>query len=401
MLMAETRDAVDTITGYYYQFDYYILKLLKADDNDLICIEGIEDVDITGKNGTSAIQCKYYAKTEYNHSVIAKPIRLMLIDFAKRKEKKDFIDYFLYGKYSCGQEKLGSSIDVEFLKKHFLTYRKEKIKHKLFEELGLNDLDLELFLAKLHIDINAVSYEKQEKDVLDMLQKIFNCNAFNAEYYYYNSALRLVKKLATQQDVTKRQISKREFLKKINTKLLLFDDWYLEYKGIKEYCRSVRNNYFIINNISPDERVFMVECDEMISNIKIVSLLSIISRKWSRLSAREVNPFCPYVYLHNITKSRLIEIKKGLINEGICLIDGFDYLGADFSSESLTRKATYHNGIKIKVINELELLEDTLGKMSGKKAIYQFYIVDVYFETDKYDIKYIPIKETSNIEFIV
>lgn len=152
--MAETRDAVDTITGYYYQFDYYILKLLKADDNDLICIEGIEDVDITGNNGTSAIQCKYYAKTVYNHSV-----------------------------------------------------------------------------------------------------------------------------------------------------------------------------------------------------------------------------------------------KKGLINEGICLIDGFDYLGTDFSSESLTRKATYHNGIKIKVINELELLVDTLGKMSGKKAIYQFYIDDVYVETDKYDIKYIPCSE--------
>lgn len=399
--MAETRDAVDTITGYYYQFDYYILKLLKADDNDVVCIEGIEDVDITGENGTSAIQCKYYAKTEYNHSVIAKPIRLMLNDFAKRKEKKEFINYFLYGKYSSGQEKLENNFNVEFLKKHFLTYRKEKIKHKLFEELRLNDLDLELFLSKLHIDINAVSYEKQEKVILDMLQKIFNCNAFNAEFYYYNSALRLVKKLATQQDIQKRKITKREFLEKINTKLLLFDDWYLEYKGIKEYCRSVRKNYFIINNISPVERVFMVECDEIIRNIKIVSLLAIISRKWSRLSAREANPFCPYVYLHNITKSRLIEIKKGLINEGICLIDGFDYLGADFSSESLTKRATCHNGIKIKVINELQLLEETLGKMSGKKAIYQFYIDNVYFETDKCDIKYIPIKETSNIEFIV
>lgn len=399
--MAGNRDAVDTITGYYYQFDYYILKLLKADDNDMICIEGIEDVDITDKNGTSAIQCKYYAKTEYNHSVIAKPIRLMLKDFAERKEKKNFIKYFLYCKYSCGQEKLGDNIDVDFLKEHFLTYRKEKIKHKLFEELGLNDSDLKLFLRNLYIDINAVSYEKQEKDVLDLFQKTFNCNSFNAEYYYYNSALRLVKKLATQQDATKRQISKRDFLKQINTKRLLFDDWYLEYKGIKEYCKSVRNNYFSINNISPVERVFMVECDEMISDIKIVSLLSIISKKWSRLSAREANPFCPYVYLHKISKNRLIKIKRELINEGVYLIDGVDYLGAEFSSESLTRKATYHNGIKLKVINELEFLEDILEKMKGKKTLYQFYIDDLYFEIDNYDVKYIPIKETSNIEFIV
>lgn len=399
--MAGNRDAVDTITGYYYQFDYYILKLLKADDNDMICIEGIEDVDITDKNGTSAIQCKYYAKTEYNHSVIAKPIRLMLKDFAERKEKKNFIKYFLYGKYSCGQEKLGDNIDVEFLKRHFLTYRKGKIKHKLFEELKLNDSDLKLFLENLHIDINAVSYEEQEKDVLGLFQKTFKCNAFNAEYYYYNNALRLVKKLATQQDIAKRQISKRDFLKQINTKRLLFEDWYLEYKGIKEYCKSVRSNYFSMNNISPIERIFMVECDEMISDIKIVSLLFIISKKWSRLSAREANPFCPYVYLHKISKNRLIKIKRGLINEGIYLIDGFDYLGAGFSPESLTRKATHHNKIKLKVINELKFLEDILRKMRGKKTLYQFYIDDLYFEADNYDVKYIPIKETSNIEFIV
>ena len=162
-----------------------------------------------------------------------------------------------------------------------MTYHKGKIKHKLFEELELNDLDLELFLTMLHIDINAISYEKQEKDILNLFQKIFKCNAFNAEYYYYNSALRLVKKLATQQNVTKRKISKKDFLKRIDTKVLLFDNWYLEYKGIKEYCRSVRNNYFTINNISPIERVFMIECDMMINNTKIVSLLSIISSKWS------------------------------------------------------------------------------------------------------------------------
>lgn len=91
----------------------------------------------------------------------------------------------------------------------------------------------------LHIDINAVSYERQEKDILDLFQIIFKCNAFNVEYYYYNSALRLVKKLATQQEVTKRKISKEDFLKRIDTKVLLFDNWYLEYKEIKEYCRSV------------------------------------------------------------------------------------------------------------------------------------------------------------------
>ena len=73
--MAKGRDAIDTITGYYYQFDYSILQLLDLEnENNTITIEGIEDVDISEEAGLTAIQCKYYDKTEYNHSVIAKPI---------------------------------------------------------------------------------------------------------------------------------------------------------------------------------------------------------------------------------------------------------------------------------------------------------------------------------------
>lgn len=45
--MAKERSAIATIKGYYYQFDYFILQLLKCNnETDSICIEGIEDVDL-------------------------------------------------------------------------------------------------------------------------------------------------------------------------------------------------------------------------------------------------------------------------------------------------------------------------------------------------------------------
>lgn len=76
-IMSRGRDAIDTITGYYYQFDYYILQLLNlTKDTDTVIIEGVEDVDISEDGIQKAVQCKYYAKTEYNHSIIASPIRL-------------------------------------------------------------------------------------------------------------------------------------------------------------------------------------------------------------------------------------------------------------------------------------------------------------------------------------
>lgn len=45
--MARSRDAVDTIKGYYYQFDYFIFQLISlVNEEDTVTIEGIEDVDI-------------------------------------------------------------------------------------------------------------------------------------------------------------------------------------------------------------------------------------------------------------------------------------------------------------------------------------------------------------------
>ena len=65
------RSAEKTIKGYYYQFDYSIIKVLELpDDNDTICIEGVEDVDITDESNVIFHQCKCYESSEYVHSKI-------------------------------------------------------------------------------------------------------------------------------------------------------------------------------------------------------------------------------------------------------------------------------------------------------------------------------------------
>ena len=64
--MSNARSAIDTITGYYYQFDKTIIQLLSCENlTDIITVEGIEDIDVDTGGSISAIQCKYYAKTEY------------------------------------------------------------------------------------------------------------------------------------------------------------------------------------------------------------------------------------------------------------------------------------------------------------------------------------------------
>ena len=402
-IMSQDRTAVDTITGYYYQFNYYTLKLLSLENlDDTVCIEAIEDVDIHAQGKITAVQCKYYAKTEYNHSVIAPAIRLMLSHFKENPSTRNTLTYKLYGHFETGQRKLSSnSISIEFLKNKFLSYTKDGVKHKHHIELGLSDAELQQFVNHLYVDVNAAEFSTQEKEIITTLKSMFHCNLFEAEYYYYNNTLRVIKQLATEQDITKRSISKRNFLSAINQKQPLFESWYIEYRGLVEYCRAIKQEYFSQVNISPYARFFLIECDGRISVQQIKSLLLKISKNWSKLSKNEVRPFCPYVYLHGISEPEIIDIKRALQNDGIYFVDGYDFKGAGFSPKSIVRKPSAHNEIKLKFITEIHQIADVLNSISTTRIIYQFYLETSFYENNHYEVHAIKIQETQNIEKMI
>lgn len=401
--MSKGRDAIDTIIGYYYQFDYYILQLLNlSKDTDTVTIEGIEDVDISEDGILKAIQCKYYAKTEYNHSKIASPIRLMLKDYALRKrDGRKLISYMLYGHYESGHEKYPKIFDIDFLKSNICTYTQNKVKHTLYTELNLDDSQLEEFLNLLVVDINAKSYEEQEKQIFTQMCKIFKCDMFEAEYYYYNNALRIVKDIATEQAEKKRVLSKHEFLGLINHKGMLCDSWYIEFKGIKQYCKDIKTQYFTKFNISPFERFFLIQYDELSTDQEVADLLLLIAKRWSKISQRTSKPFCPFVYIHGISAERLISIKNIITNSGVNICDGYNYLGAKYNADMMLKKTNYYIGIQLKILNEKQYLNSLLKNASGVKEIYQFYIDTPFWENNQYDNVKIPIKRTTDIGMIV
>lgn len=400
------RTAIDTIKGYFYQFDYAIIKLLELEqDSETIIVEGIEDVDINTATEATAVQCKYYAKTEYNHSVIAKPIRLMLNHYNHVKNgTKQKMNYKLYGYFESGQNKLTSPINSTFLKEKFLTYTKNDIKHFHHGDLNLSDSDLDEFLSMLIIDITALEYQAQLSKISTLLMQQFNCNAFEAEHFYYNNALRIIKDISVEGNIIKRKISKKDFLSKINFKRVLFNDWFIKYKGENRLFSELRKQYFTNLNVSPFERFFIIEIPStnyLRSDLK--ELIFTISKKWSKLSKREEHPFCPYLYLHNISQKELLEIKRELFSEGFKFLDGFDFSGAHFNPKSITNKINYTNNIKLKILNELNYIDLTLNEISKTKEIYQFYITNSFFNTNYTNIKQVKIQvsKLTNIKEII
>ena len=397
------RAAIDTIRGYFYQFDNSIASLLElADENGTIVIEGVEDIDIKTAKEETAIQCKYYAKTEYNHSVIAEPIRLMLTHFKEVKVgTKTKLKYNLRGFYKSGQSKLTLPIDIQFLKDNFLTYTRTKkigtvntkVKHFHHVDIGLDDdVALAEFLTLLEIDINAKEFEKQFSDILGELKMQFTCSPFMAEYFFYNNALGIIRKLSKEPIYEDRRISKKKFLERINTSKILFNEWFVKIKGEKAHFENLRKEYFGNLNILFKERFFLLEITTVTySRSEIKDILNLAIKNFTKI-INQPTPFCPYIYLHGITEAELIELKKDFIEDGIIVIDGFDFEGSSFNPTSVLRKPNVFHPIKIKFINSIAYLNHILAISGRKSEIYQFYQTDSFFDLNNPSVKEVKIQ---------
>ena len=404
--MAINRNATDTIKGYFYQFDYSIKRILECSNStDSITIEGIEDIDVESATDETAIQCKYYAKTEYNHSVIGKPIRFMLSHFMNKKQKKKTpIKYALYGYYHSGQHKLSLPISINDLKDSFLTYTEKKNKQYHHINIGASDKDLKDFISNLEININAQEYNDQLNSVLGLLKNNFNCTDFEAEHFYYNNALSLIRELAIKNVVTDRIITKTDFLNRINSKAVLFNKWFIEFKGLKSHFKELRAEYFTFLNSSPFDRFFLLEIDQsQYARADLKDLIFLISKKWSKLSRRETNPFCPYIHIHGIDCNELVEIKRELASEEFVFTDGFIFQGAEFNTKSILIKPDYNNGISLKFLNEQSHLEQVLSESRKTKEIFQFYFNQPFYNNNSSTLKHVKIQvqELNNIKEII
>ena len=390
------RSAVDTIRGYFYQFDYSILKVLQLKDLDgSIAVECIEDVDIRTATEVTAVQCKYYAGTEYNHSVIKPAVMYMLGHFKTIKaETQPTVKYSLRGHYSAGQHKLTVPIDVAFLKQNFLTYSEKKVERRHHEELGLSDADLDEFLSVLDVDINAASFEVQFAEVIQQLQTAYGCTPFTAEYFYYNNALALIRELSIEPQPANRTITKKAFLERADTSSVLFNEWFVRKKGKKTHFAALRKEYFASLSLSPFERFFLVEVDPgMHVRSDLKDLLHMLSKKWSKTTKRDGNSsFCPYIYVHGLPADELVALKKELATEEFGFIDGYGFQGADFNVKSIARRAAHDNGIKLKVLNSIADLAAAVGTVTKTREVYQFHLGQSYFDSANVAAKHVKIQ---------
>lgn len=326
-----SRSAEATIKGYFYQFDNSILEILKLkNDSDSITVEGIEDIDINSSGDISAIQCKYYEGTDYNHSIISEPIRLMLNHFANyKKGLNPKIRYILRGHYKSGHNKLITPIDVDFLKTNFLTYKYKKIQYKHHEDLSLGDKDLEEFISQLEININASNYDSQFNELTELLKMQFNCEHFSAEHFFYNNCLKQIKNLSIKSSLNDRTVTKKNFILSINTRKVLFNEWYIVYKTKKEYLKSIAQNLKSTRALQASKAKIILIGNNILSadnsELPIENfIINLISKYYKMNSAlRDAKPI---TLVFECSEIKLKSIKEYLIDNEILFNDGYEHI---------------------------------------------------------------------------
>ena len=205
-------------------------------------------------------------------------------------------------------------------------------------------------------------------------------------------------------DVNDRRVRKLDFISRIDSKKILFNEWFIQFKGEKIFFADLRARYFSALNTSPFERFFLIEVSNLgYSRPELKELLFIISKKWSKISKREPKPFCPYVYIHNLPINELIELKREMYDEDFVIIDGFDFAGSAFSPKSIIRKADFTNQIKLKFVNELNHFSLIINEIKKVKYVFQFYLSNPFIELEQPSIKHtkIQIKKFIDIKEII
>ena len=375
------RSATATIKGYFYQFDQTIVRWLEATKHGSITVEGVEDIDLDDGGASAFVQCKYYEGTEYNHSVIKEAVVHMLRHFHAAGCPSDQVfRYRLTGHYRSGQHKLTLPLTDEFLKEHFLTYTRDKHIYKVHEELAITDMQLAAFRGLLDIDVNGLSYDDQQAQVLRLLvSEIPGCAAGDALSFFYPVAINVVQGLAIEADEAKRKITKDQFLKAINRKEVVFSAWLREHLGREYFARMIRRKYFYFGKTKMPKaaRFFVIDMADEYQVDQATRMLVRIGQFFSHKELQRTpaaDRFCPYVLLRGVTAQQLIELKESLWSQGVTFNDGYPFQGAAFSPTMLVADPTKDNLWTIKFVPGEEILAQTIAACTGSVVeVYDFY----------------------------
>jgi hypothetical protein len=309
------RTAGHSIRGYKYQFDKTIIELIEADNCAQITVEGIEDYDIASSDATESVQVKYLAAQSFSLAVIRSAVIPMLADSVSNLERR----YRLY--IYCGDlSNFASKVDLQSLKECLTIRHTGKQPTKLFEAYTPDQL--ESFSIRLTLEQGKL-YEDQKKEALGILMKEFKCSEEDCRDLFLPAARDAVSEIAIKFELFERSLSKKEFIRIINRRHLMYTRWHAKHVGEDRFVAAIRKRVKAVKAASSIKQRLLIVSYNDLGFDGILELTTRLSRSYTNRSLTNARPWTVVVDANTPETTRL---KAELLRAGVKINDGWEHL---------------------------------------------------------------------------
>ncbi len=351
------------IKGFCFQYDRTILKILSNTTlDDVVEIEQKEDIS----SSRTIYQIKYKESTNFSPSTIKKPV-CQLIDIFKT-DKRDIV---LYAHFKDKGKEI-KKVTIEELNE-IIGNCKIKTKQYVFDESLKQQ-----FIDKFTLEFSE-NYISQFENVVDKVKDTFGCDEDNALIIYPQIYKYIEGKVIhnNPDNVDKRTCTKRELINHIHdNKEIMFFSAYSEFIGKEKYLNLIKKKYFVESNISPTERIFVIEVEKGMPVSQLKDITFVLKDRFYKPYKQMIKSPAPYILFRGIDSNSLIELKSELINEGINIRDGHVFYGSEFNVKNITEKCTIHNNIALKFVNDESQLDAIVDSIGTTKKMFYFSTKD-------------------------
>ena len=286
-----SRTADYTIQGFIYQFIVTLRKILLADSDSEIVIEGpIEDIDIITPTGIEAIQCKYHeAKDKFILSSIYKPVLQMMSHYYKNPTRN--IKYRLYAHFP--NETVGSKKVLTITEINQILSSKDKGFESLKLEL-VGFTDFSGFISKFELEFGA-SLVDLEKSVIVALS-VEGFSTEDSEEIFYPNSIHRIAQISTKHNSDERKVTKSEFVTNLREKKkTAITRWTRELNSYEKFLKKRREQ--MRDNLNKNSRIRAIILEsQFITDFEIRAVQLIVDFVYKYNSKIKLHN-CPLVIL--------------------------------------------------------------------------------------------------------
>ena len=342
--MTNNRYADSTIKGFLFQFEKTLNELLFAEnDEDIITVEGIEDIDVDVSGMMNYIQCKYHeTQDNYCNSIIEKPIIQMLNHWCSANQDAS-INYKLYCHFPNEEnrkESLSEEIIKGFLNKN-TPDKLEKLKDGIRKHIHkFGDNSIIEFISRFTIEFSSSLAQLKDSNIDRLRQLNFNEDIITE--VVHPNALFIIHELAIKNNINDRKISVKEFLQKLKSldKVLLWK--YSKFLNNYRQILTRKRKYLHDNlNINLRRRCFVFDVDSFkdFENTIIIFIKEYLDKFQYKNSKLHIsNENIPMFIIANNFES-FKTVYKGLRNKNINANIGFTFDLEDWSENEFFKDA--------------------------------------------------------------